>query len=273
MVVMRRVVIGAQHRLEPLAGAGVDQAQKLARLLVAMPALLDRDPPAVRQDEGRHIDGVAVRMFAQLPAAGDRPAIIGAERLDLLDLRAEDDARGGLHAITRPGREIGRQVARHRAQPGGRHADVQQLDAVDRIASAAEIAVGQGGEGHCLRLQLGEALSRFQRRLRWPGRSRRRAHRLRRARDLAARHQVAAASRQRHHACQKRSRGRAAQIAHRPLFHESGVYHRNPLRKLTGRSARLVPTFALTLSPRSLGRPTGHAVPTPRVLSARRRIT
>ena len=90
MVVMRRVVIGAQHRLEPLAGAGVDQAQKLARLLVAMPALLDRDPPAVRQDEGRHVDRVAVRMFAQLPAAGDRPAIIGAERLDLLRCRRID---------------------------------------------------------------------------------------------------------------------------------------------------------------------------------------
>src|SRR3546814_1853265 len=82
-------------------------------------------------------------------------ATIGAERLDPLDLRPQDQPGGGLHAIARPGREIGRQAACHRAQIGRGHADVDQLDAARRAASAAEILVGQGGrsEEHTSELQ------------------------------------------------------------------------------------------------------------------------
>ncbi len=122
---MRDIIVGAQYRAEPLAGARAYHLQKLPRLPVAVPSLLDGNAPPVWQDKGWYIYRIAVRMFGQPPAASDRPTIIGAERLDPLDLRAQDQPRGRLHPIARPGREIRCQPARHRAQIGGRHADVE----------------------------------------------------------------------------------------------------------------------------------------------------
>ncbi len=90
------------------AGATADEAAELYKKHeVRFPVLLDADPPPVAQDEGGYIDRIAVGMFTELAAARDRPAIIGAECLDLLDLRAQDQPGGGLHGIARPGREIG----------------------------------------------------------------------------------------------------------------------------------------------------------------------
>src|SRR3546814_1501244 len=69
MVVMRGVVIGAEHGAEPLAGAGVDDLQKLPDPPVAIPVVLDADAPPVAQHAGGHVDRIAVRMFGQFAAA------------------------------------------------------------------------------------------------------------------------------------------------------------------------------------------------------------
>ena len=225
---MGGVIVGRQHRVEPLAGAGMDHFQKLAGALVTIPVLLDADPPPVAQDEGGYVDRIAVGMFAELAAARDRPAIIGAECLDLLDLRAQDQPGGRLHGIARPGGEIGGKVAGHGAKARGRHADVEQFDAADRTASAAEILIGQGGEGDRLGLQFGEALPGFERRRRGRGGRARVLCRLGCARDSTLGHQVAAAGGQ--HARHCRGQGRAApyRIFRRPLYHQSHIYHGFP---------------------------------------------
>ena len=211
---MGRVIIGAEDGIEPLTGAGVDDLEELARLPIAVPSLFDTDLAPVGHHEGGDVDRVAMGMFGQFTKACDGPTIIGAERFDPHDLRPQYGARGGLHAIARPGGEIGGQLASHRAQIGRGHAKVDQLDAAQRAAPAAERPIGQGGIGDRLRIEFRQTLAK--------------RHRLRRcrtrglgdARHTAARHQIAAARAQHHRHRHGQRRAAKHRHRHRPLYQE-----------------------------------------------------
>src|SRR4051812_15314118 len=86
VIVVRRIVIRAEHRPEPLAGRHMDDLEESPYVrIVRAPVILDRYPPAVLQDERGNIDRVGQRMTRQPLGGGtDRVAAgIGAERLDL----------------------------------------------------------------------------------------------------------------------------------------------------------------------------------------------
>src|SRR3546814_3656558 len=63
---------------------------------------------------------------------------VGAVGFDLHDLGPEKFPRRGLHRILRPGGEILRERTGHRAEPRHRHADIEQLDRIDRGAPRSE---------------------------------------------------------------------------------------------------------------------------------------
>ena len=59
MVVVRAVVIGAQHGAETLAGGRVNRLEKVVNARIGRsPALLDGDSPPVLKHEGRDIDRI-----------------------------------------------------------------------------------------------------------------------------------------------------------------------------------------------------------------------
>src|SRR3546814_13994530 len=65
-IVMSGVIIRAEHRSKTLAGAVVDDLKETPRPVIAVPVVLDRDPAAICQHEGRDIDSIAMRMFGQV---------------------------------------------------------------------------------------------------------------------------------------------------------------------------------------------------------------
>src|SRR3546814_5400041 len=108
---------------------------------------------------------------------------VGAVGFDLHDLGPEKFPRRGLHRILRPGGEILRERTGHRAEPRHRHADIEQLDRIDRGAPAAMILVRQRREAHAGLLEVERALLRFGAGEGW-GADRLRAARLARRRPL-----------------------------------------------------------------------------------------
>ena len=129
--------------------------------VVASPALLDGDPPAVGKDESGHVDGVGKGMLAE-PGPGpavDSAAGIGAKALDPAHRRAEPALGLGLNVLANPARELAGERTSHRAEVGHRSADLKQLDGADRRAAAAEAAVLERPEADALASELGPAFA------------------------------------------------------------------------------------------------------------------
>ena len=56
------IIIGAEHRAEPLARRTVNDFHEAPDLRVAgIPVLFDRDVPSVRQREARNVDRICMR--------------------------------------------------------------------------------------------------------------------------------------------------------------------------------------------------------------------
>src|SRR3569833_4430577 len=94
MVVVRAVVIGAQHRAETLARGAVDRLEEVVNARVGrVPALLDGDSPPELQYERRDVDRIGdgmARQFLDAGHADDVAAGIAAHALYPHQLAAED---------------------------------------------------------------------------------------------------------------------------------------------------------------------------------------
>jgi hypothetical protein len=167
VVAVEGVGVGAEDDPEAAAPRVVDRSKESADVLVAAaPAVLDRDPAAVGEEEGADVDRVGAAMLAE-PGAGaivDRPAAVGAEALHLRDPASEPGLRGRLQRLAGPAREAERQRAGHRSEIGHRRADVEELDGADGAAAVAEIAVGEGFEADSFAAEVGAALEDILRR-------------------------------------------------------------------------------------------------------------
>ena len=159
MVPVRRIIIGAEHCAETLAGAVMDGRKKLHFLTPAFPVIFDGYPAAVGQHKGRDIDRIGMRMFRQFTRSGDIAAAIATHGFDTLEVAAKIFARRAFHGKFGPGGKFARQLAFHRAQVGHIGSYIEQLDTVDLAASTTEMAVGQGREADIGFAEIGETLA------------------------------------------------------------------------------------------------------------------
>lgn len=163
MVLVVRVVIGAEHRLESLAGALVNCPQEFAfRLASATPVPLDADPATVLQYKGRDIDRFGSGMGRLPTGSGDGPARIAAHGFDFSERAAEVMPRSPIDSVSNP---AGHRV-RHMT---GEWAKIGYLDPLaitgkaietncpELMASGSEIAIRQRIEACARRTQRGEA--------------------------------------------------------------------------------------------------------------------
>ena len=104
VIAVRRIVIGRERGAERLACRIACGVQEVGRPVFPWPIAQDRYAPAVGEDEGGDVDGIADCVLA--PAAGltpaDPAAIGGAQVLHRDHARAEELGRGRLHAVPQP---------------------------------------------------------------------------------------------------------------------------------------------------------------------------
>ena len=80
MILVRVVVVGAEHGPEALARALVDDPQEfLLGRGAAFPVPADGDPPAVGEVEGGDVDGIGGGVGREPVGPGDVAAIVAAE--------------------------------------------------------------------------------------------------------------------------------------------------------------------------------------------------
>jgi len=143
MVAVSGVVIGAENGSETLAGAVMDGGQELHFPATAFPVILNRNPAAVGEHKGRHINRIGVRMFRQFTGSGDIATTVTAHGFNPLEITTEILPRGAFDRIFRPGRKFASKFAFNGSQVGNISTDIEQLDPVDLTTTATELAVGQ----------------------------------------------------------------------------------------------------------------------------------
>ena len=160
MVAMIAVRVRPQRYPEAAAAGLVNGAKETAHILVlAVPALLDRDPPPVLQHESADIDGIGAAMLAELGAGHsvDRPAAIGAQAFDPLDRGLQPLLRGRLHRLASPARELPGGRTGHGAEIVHRRADLRQLHGAESAAAAGKAPVRKRAESDLVLPKFGVA--------------------------------------------------------------------------------------------------------------------
>src|SRR5690606_8434000 len=181
MVVVGRVVFGAQHRVETLAGALLNDPEKFPLTIGSIePSILDRDPPPILKHEAGDIDCRASGMRRATAGAGNIAARVAAESLDAANRRTENLPRRSIDAVAGPAGKGPAHLASNRPQVRYRkHRLVRrqtgQLHAADQGASVAIVGVRKGAVPRTQLRQFAVALSgrRRDRRRRAPSRHRR----------------------------------------------------------------------------------------------------
>ena len=160
---MRAIIIRAEHGAEAFAGRLVETAQELLFGLIAVPAAKDRYPASVLQDKGRYIDRVAEGMLRQFSSASaaDIATTVTAEGFDARDLRPKILSGRRGHRVLRPCRKTVGKRARHRPEIGCGQAEIEQLDSIDNLASAAKILIGQCRVANGFRFKSGQTHPRI----------------------------------------------------------------------------------------------------------------
>jgi hypothetical protein len=171
MVVMRAVIIRAEHSTKALARTGADNTQEIAFLAAAVPALLDADPAAIGEHKCRHIYGIGMGMFGKPSRTCYRAAAIATKCLNSNQFCAQHLFGCTGYAKLRPAGKFLCQLAPHSAQISyielvatlGRigKTDPGESDATNLAAAAAKILVGQGGEAGLCAAKFSHALLRF----------------------------------------------------------------------------------------------------------------
>ncbi len=109
VIVVGRVVVGAEGDPEVGTGAGMHGAEKASLVPVAVPVPDDADRPAAPEREPGDVDRIGGSMLAADAApqsiADDVPAWVAAQALDRGHRLAENIIRQGLHIVREPKRE------------------------------------------------------------------------------------------------------------------------------------------------------------------------
>ena len=170
MIVMRRVIIGAEHRLEAFTRRRADVAQEGALIIAAVPALTNRDTPSVGENKCTNINGIGGGMFRAPSAASanDIAAGIAAHALNFDDAAAKRITRSGLKCLTRPERKRARQGAADGGDIGDRNPNAEQLYRSDSATAAAKALIGNRREARANPIKISNALLNiFVHRNRW----------------------------------------------------------------------------------------------------------
>ena len=146
MIGVLPVVSGAKDGAEFPAGIGMDTAQELCFVAAPVPALEHGYSPAILHHEGKDIDGVGKGVLRKIAISVYTAAAIGARCFDARQLRSQIFACGGADDIARPTGEAACKRAGHRAEVGRRRSEIEQLDRIHRLATAAILAIGQCGK-------------------------------------------------------------------------------------------------------------------------------
>jgi hypothetical protein len=159
---MIRVAVRPKADVEVPAPSAVNVAKEKPNVaFFASPALLNRHPATVGEDEGGDVHRIRPAMLAD-PRAGaavDASAGVGAETLDPTHRRTEPLPRRRLNGVADPASELPGERTGHCPEVGYRCSDLEQLDRAGRRAAALEAAILQRSKADPLTLEIRPALA------------------------------------------------------------------------------------------------------------------
>ena len=144
MIVMRRIIIGAQHSLKLAAGGFANTPEEICILSVALPARQHCNAPSIGQHKARHINGIGKSVFRKAGGgnAAHRAAGIAAHCVNAHKALAINIAGGLLHRPAHPGRKIAGQGALCGAQACNAGPCPGQQDGIDGRTSPRPAIIG-----------------------------------------------------------------------------------------------------------------------------------